>query len=252
MSSGKIVVLRASMETLVEGLEPTSLPAPFEGPEWKGLTGKDGRYFHAASIDGGTLLVPFGGFASAEEVALAVRGLLGAALDHHDEPRGLFIASGDTPPEGGYVAAVTAEGAFEPMPAADDPRLAREAGWAFAAAAAALASPEAKERAEGQAEINPLASAKAAFDAKRAARADQEIMRDTLTAALKHRIEGAPEGEGEDARVIDAAAARFRRAASPAPNPIIEATSALRSAVDGGEIGESEGSAEDKDPPKAD
>lgn len=248
MSTGKIAVLCAPLETLIDGLEPSEVISPFAGPAWRALTGKNGGAFHAAPIEGGALVVPFGGFADTDEVALALRKLLGAALDRHQEPRGVFIASGETPPEGGYDVAVTAAGAFVPVPAADDPRLAAAGPGLFDAAAVALRSPEAAARVAAQAEINPLASAKASFDAKLASRADPAIMRDTLTAALEHQIAGgSAEGEERnDADVIDAAAARFRRAAAPAMPATID-TGELRSAVESGEIREGE---EPKEPPR--
>lgn len=234
---GNIAILRAPLETLVEGLEPADLPSPFHGGEWRALRGKSGAVFHAAAIDGGVLMVPFGSFATPEDVAVAVRGLLGAALDLHDEPRGIFIVSDPVPPSGPYDAAVGADGAFVPVPSAEDPRLSREAGWAFAGA---LASPEAKKRVESQTDVDPLASAKRAFEVKLAARADRGAMRETLTAALGHELEQPSDDAGEDGRVLDAVAARLRRAAAPAPDVIGEATSALREAVAEGEIAANE------------
>lgn len=241
MSVGKIAVLRSPLEALVQGLEAADVPSPFAGERWKGYRGANGGVFHAAALDGGALVVPFGLFETREDVALAVRGVLGPALDRHDEARGLFISDADAPPEGAYGAAVEGAGAFVTVPPPDDSRLAKEAGWSFAAAASAFSSPEAKKRVEEHTDADPFAAAASALDSKLAARDDRGALRRTLSVALQHDLEHdagkAPAG-GEDERVLEQAAEQLLRAVSPsasptpAPDKIDEMEKVLRNVVD--------------------
>jgi hypothetical protein len=237
MPVGKIAVLRSSLDTLLQGLEPEDVPPPFAGGQWKGYRGANGAVLHATALDGGALVVPFGFFESAEEVALAVRGALGAALDRHDEARGLFIVAGEDPPsEGSYDAVVGGAGAFVPVPAPDDSRLAKEAGWSFAAAASAFSSPDAKKKVEEHAETDPFASAKATFDTKLAAREERGTLRRTLSAALNHEVDHSALGkttpEEEQQSAFDKAAEQLRRATSANPDKVTELVGVLRSTID--------------------
>lgn len=237
MPVGKIAVLRCSLEVIVEGLSPSELGAPFPGDRWKGYSGANGSVLHAAALEDGTLVVPFGVFDSAEEVALAVRGALGAALDRHEETRGLFIADSEAAPEGSYETAVSGSGSFVPVPSGDDPRLAKKAGWSFAAAAGALVAPDAKKRVEAASEEDPLASAQATLDKKLAEREDRSHLRRTLSAALNHEIEhselGKPaEEEDSEGRAVGEVADRLMRAVTANPEKASELESALRAAVD--------------------
>lgn len=236
MPVGKIAILRASVADLVDGLTTTEVRSPFGEDGWRALRGVNGGDLHVGALEGGALVVPFGAFESAGDVALAVRGLLGAALDRHDDERGLFIASGDAPPTGSYEAAVTGEGGFVPVPAADDPRLSKDAGWSFAAAARTLSAPDAKKRAEERAEVDPFASAKATFDQKLAAREDRGNLRRTLSAALNHEVEHSALGQaasGEEGEHVEGEAAdRLRRALAATPDRVTELEGALRAAVD--------------------
>lgn len=255
MPVGKITVVRAPLATLVLGLGSTEMRSPFDGEAWTGHRGVNGGDFHAAPLAGGAVIVPFGAFESVEDVALAVRGLLGAALDRHDDARGLFVAEGDSPPEGSYEAAVNGEGRFVPVPTAEEAGAARQAGWSFAAAASALADPEAKKRAEERRseEEDPLAAAKGTFDAKLAAREERGALRRTLSAALNHEVAhsavgraAAPEGDEE---VVTEAAERLRRAFSATPDRVALLEGALKEAVEG-EIARDEEIDPDALPPK--
>ncbi len=254
MPVGKIAVLRSPLEALIQGLESADVASPFEGERWKGYRGANGAVFHAAALDGGALVVPFGAFDSPGDLALAVRGVLGAALDRHDEPRGLFVAEGEAPPDGGYDAAVGGAGAFVPVPPPDDSRLVKEAGWSFAAAASAFARPDAKKRVEEHAERDPLASAQATLDTKIAAREDRGVLRRTLSAALNHEVDHSALGkiaeEEEQARALDKAAEQLLGTVSSNPDKVSALEGVLREAVDK-EIARDEEIDESQLPPKA-
>lgn len=237
MPVGKIAVLRSTLEALLQGLEPADVPPPFAGERWKGYRGSNGAVFHATALDGGALLVPFGFFESAEDVALAVRGALGAALDRHEDARGLFIVDAGDPPDGSYDAVVGGAGAFVSVPPPDDARLVKEAGWSFAAAASAFASPEAKKKVEEHADADPFESAKATLDTKLAARDERGSLRRTLSAAINDEVdpsalEKAAAAEEEQGSALDKAAEHLRRAVSSNPDKITALEGVLRSAVD--------------------
>lgn len=236
MPVGKIAVLRSPYDALVQGLETADVPPPFIGDRWTGYRGKNGGIFHAATIDGGALVVPFGVFDTPEEIALAVRGVLGAALDRHDDSRGLFIVEGDSPPESSYDDTVAAAGVFIAVPPADDARLSKEEGWSFAAAANAFSSPDAKKRVEQQAETDPFASAKATFDTKLASREERGALRRTLSAALNHEVDhsavGKAASEEEENRAVSNVADHLMRAVASNPDKTTEMEHVLREAVD--------------------
>jgi hypothetical protein len=260
MPVGKVAVLRSSLEALLQGLEPADVPPPFVGDRWKGYSGANGAVFHAAAVDGGALVVPFGFFDTADDVALAVRGVLGAALDRHEDARGLFLAEEEIAAESSYDAAVGGAGAFAAVPAADDPRLTKKsAGWSFAAAASTFASSDAKKKVEEHTDADPLAAAQTTLDTKLAARDERGALRRTLSAALNHEVDHSPlakaaEGEGqaedEEASVLDKAAEHLRRAVAANPDKITELEGVLRTAVDK-EIVREEKIDEGKLPPKA-
>lgn len=236
MPVGKIAVVRAPLDSLVAGLEPSDVRAPFTSDGWKGYTGAGGAIFHALAISGGSLVVPFAAFDSVEEVAVAVRSMLGKALDAHTDERGLFILSGDAPPETSYDDAVATEGKFLPLVSADDPAVKKEAGWAFAAAAAAFSGAEGKKRVEERAEVDPLASAQSTLDQKLAAREDRGALRRTLSAALNHEVEHSTLGqqvEPDKGEVLTEGGDRLRKALSANPNKVTAMEGVLRAAVEG-------------------
>ncbi|MEZ4301089.1 MAG: hypothetical protein R3B70_39500 [Polyangiaceae bacterium] len=235
MSIAKVAVLRAPLETLVKGLSPSDMaPAP-PSEIFGAYQGENGAVLYGATLGGGALVAPFGVFDSADDLALAVRGALGPALDHHTDERGMFVYGGESLPTGTYDDAVAGAGEFVKVPAKDDPRLARGAGWSFAAAAGAFGSLDAKKRVEEHAEEDPLASAQATLDAKIAAREERGSLRRTLSAALNHEIAHSALGhavlEGEAAAEGEAAD-KLRRAVAASPDKVTEMENALRGAVD--------------------
>ncbi|EYF04885.1 hypothetical protein [Chondromyces apiculatus] len=245
MSIGKIVVLRRSFASLSSAFAPA--PQAAVGAGWSAFTGKNGATFGAQAIDDGTLVMPFVGFESDDELALHLREILGDALDEHGDTRGVFVLPAGSPPEDRrYDTLVSEEGSFLPVVAADDPRLQRQEGWLFSSAAQSLreSMPAAEQRAESRpADEDPFARAAEKFNDAFAARNERGNLRKSLSNALEHSLENSALGafmapaerpgmEALDKREETALVDPLERALGSNPAKATEMEALLRSTVE--------------------
>jgi len=188
MGIDKIAVVRLSADSLA-----AFAPAEERAPDgWTAHAGEGGALFCVRALEDGALIMPFANFDAGDELALHLRLILGAALDQHDDERGICLVSElvseTSAQKGGRYEALVAEsgGTWIPKIAADDPRVPTSAGWTFSKAAE-LFSGAAKHKPE--ADDDPLQKAEDKFGQIFAERAERGALRRTLSAAIDHSIE---------------------------------------------------------------
>ncbi len=199
MGIDKIAVLRLSADSLA-----AFAPAEERAPDgWTAHAGEDGALFCARALEDGALIMPFANFDAGDELALHLRLILGAALDQHDDERGIYVVSEAGAQKGGHYDALVAEsgGTWITKIAADDARIPTGAGWTFGKAAELFSgapSPEPK------ADEDPLQKAEEKFGQIFAERAERGALRRTLSAAIDHSVENSALGSSHEERPTEA------------------------------------------------
>lgn len=240
MTIGKIALLRIPLEAL-DRFGPAEEKAP-DG--WEARAGEGGGPFGVRAVSGGVLVMPFASFESADELALHLRLLFGAALDGHDDTRGIRVISHEAAAQGQrYDDLVAGEaGAWVSKVAADDERLPRNGGWSFADAARTFATPGTRKRGEAEAAEgdDPLEKAEGKFGQIFTAREDRGALRRTLSAAVDHSLEASALGaalgprasESDLSKEEPALAGVLERGLTSNPDAINALEATLRKVVD--------------------
>lgn len=187
MPSGPVAALNIAFDSLSPAIVSREgvpvVPAPEVG--WTSVVGADGTALFLKAIGDGTLVWVFAVADSADAFAVRLRAALGAALDMHEDARGVALCALDALPDrGGYADVVAAAAEWAPIVAADDPRLTSTTGWSFAAAFQAFQNPEVAARVAAQAASDAIEEGEKKLDEKLHERRSKEALRRSLAAAL--------------------------------------------------------------------